>query len=163
MQFIVSPSPGGRAHRREMLEPGASYLITSVSDFNASRDAAGERTLEPFPDEGMDRMVKLFDKQRGNGRVEVSVDSIIFEDGTLAGPDTAERMDEINARINAEKDLIASLVSLHGQELRKKLLAPQLSQGSGPAASEYSRHMNGTAQAILAAIDSRESRLDVNW
>jgi hypothetical protein len=151
-RFITSPSAKS-SDRNRMMCPGCSYLITPVSDFHGAIDAAGTRRLQPFVDEGMERIIQLFEAEYLNKRFEASIDSVIYEDGTLAGPDAAGNMSLINSRIRADSDLLAALQGLRGEELRKALL---LHSGNLLASGEeYSRHKTRTAQHILDSLDRR--------
>lgn len=127
-RHVVSPA-AGTFDRSKMFEPGARYLITPVNDFQSSIDATGRRRLRVFLDEGMERIIKLFESEHANGQMELSIDSMIEEDGTLVGPDAAEMLDRIDSRFRAMRDLCASLRSLEGEDLRKQLLGSGLSAG----------------------------------
>jgi hypothetical protein len=149
-RYIVAPS-AGTSDRSRMLEPGASYLITPVNDFQASIDATGKRRLRPYLDEGMERIINLFESEHASGRIEVSIDSIIVEDGTLVGPDAAGTLDKIDSRFRAIRDLSASLRSLGGEDLRKQLL---LNSGAGLGVrDEYSRFREERAQSLLELLN----------
>lgn len=144
-KHIISPTSSA-AYRSEMLAPGTTFLITPVSTFIASHQLSGERPLQPYLDEGMDRMIQLFLEKDSKERIEASVDSIIFEDGTLVGPDTAKRVDKINNQMRGEKELLDSLQGLHGEELRKSLLFYSRSQ---PYYDDYTREQFNHARHIL--------------
>jgi hypothetical protein len=147
----ISPSGGGPADRTRMLAPGARFLITPVSDFLASTNANGDRTLHPYLDEGMDRMISQFNAQHRNSdeRVEVLIDSLIFEDGLIAGPDSEKMMDRVNERIRAQKDLAGSLEGLHGEGLRGKLMLHS-NKGGG---DDYSLSTSTVAHGILGVLN----------
>ena len=115
----TAPTPNDLKY---MLSPGDRYLMTPVSDLNAVRDASGKQTHSLHLDDDMDRIIQVFAKDLAKERCELSVDSIIFDDGTLVGPDTAGRMAKINSRIKGEADLVIAIKDLHGNELRKQLL-----------------------------------------
>jgi hypothetical protein len=150
-RYIVSPTASSPANRKIMLGPGASYLVTPVSDFLASRNADGRRTLQPHLDEGLDRMIALYESQFGSERVTVSVDSVIYEDGTLSGLDSVGRMTQLNSRIEAEKDLAVETKGLNGDALRKTL---SYVSGLGPG-DEYRRQKVTRAQHLLAILESQ--------
>lgn len=151
-RYITSPSSRS-TDRREMLEPGASMLITPISDVLGSLDAHGSKKLRMVWDEGLDRVLKVWDSDWSSGRIEVSVDSVIYEDGTLVGPDGSDRMGQLNARIRADSDLFASVYSLRGDELRKNLsLYPR---SGGALHDEYSRRAAATAESLLNFLDDR--------
>ncbi|HEY2499501.1 MAG TPA: hypothetical protein VGK24_20765 [Candidatus Angelobacter sp.] len=149
----ISPSAAGPANRARMLAPGTRFLITPVSDFLASRDANGNRMLQPFFDDGLDRMIQDFESKhtKNNERVEASIDSIIFEDGTLAGPDSEGMMRKVNDRIRAEKDLAASVSNLRGEDLRKKLLF----HAHKDMSDEYSGRLSDVANSVFGVLNSR--------
>ena len=149
----ISPSGGGAADRSRMLAPGARFLITPVSDFLASRDANGNTVLQPLMDEGMDRMISHFKAQHPNAneRVEAVIDSVIFEDGTIAGPDSEDMMGRVNERIRAEKDLAASMSDLRGDDLKKKL-SLHAHKGMG---DEYSGRTSAVAQSLLQVLSAK--------
>ena len=134
-----------------MLAPGARFLITPVSDFLASSTAKGDRILQPLLDEGMDRMIGQFKAQHPNSseRVEAVIDSVIFEDGSIGGPDSEGMMEKINERIRAEKDLATSLNNLKGEDLKGKLLLHS-HKGMG---DEYSGRSSAVAQSLLAVLN----------
>ena len=149
-QYQISRTAMGGADRRFMLAPGGSYLVTPVSDFTIAREPDGRRSPQPLLDEGLDRVIQIFEVQDSKERFEASIDSVIYEDGTLVGPDSAHRMDKLNAQIRAQKDLSA-LSTLHGDELRKELL---LHSGLG-AADEYSRHKSRVSKSLVEGLDRR--------
>ena len=167
-QYIISPSAGGPAHRSRMFEPGASYLVAPVSDFLASRNANGTMSIRLLLDEGMKRLISLFESKWGNERIEASVDSIIYEDGSLAGPDSDGQMLRINERIRAERDLALVVKGLAGEELRRRLItSPEM-----PSADEYFTGWTNAGQSVLqiinaqgesAAIDLLERMRTVQW
>ena len=147
----ISPSGGGPADRSRMLAPGARFLITPVSDFIASSDEKGNPTLQPYLDEGMDRMIGQFKAQHPspNERVEIVVDSVIFEDGSMVGEDSEKMMQKVNERIRAEKDLATSLAPLQGENLRAKL---QFHAHRGHE-NEYLGRVSSIAQSLLTVMD----------
>ena len=95
-RHIISPSPGGAAPREAMLPPGGRYLVTPIPGFQASTDGNGQPRLKPNLDTNMDTTIRFFTAQRVKPLevVQVSVDSVIFEDGTLAGPDACGETEE---------------------------------------------------------------------
>jgi hypothetical protein len=119
----INPSPGGVGSRAQYLSPAAKYLLTPVSNFVARLDADGHRSLQPSWYDGIEEVIQ---SQTGVGdplreRVELSFDSLIYEDGALVGPDVADRIDEINRRIQREKRFADSLAGLKGVALKTKL------------------------------------------
>jgi len=156
----ISPSCGGPADRNRMLAPGARFLVTPVSDFLASATRDGGMILQPFLDEGMDRMINQFKAQHpdANERVEATIDSVIFEDGVLEGPDSEGMMARTNERVRAEKDLAVSLSGLRGDALRARLL---LDSHRGMR-DEYSGRTSTVAQSLIAVLDQRGENATVD-
>ena len=144
----ISPSGGGPADRSRMLAPGASFLITPISGFLASSgDAAGNRRVVPANrGESLKTMIQQFISNDGNGRVEASVEAVIFEDGTLIGPDGAKMVNRVNSKINGNKDLIDILTNLRGEEL-----AAKLSEISKKGLEE---HLDPVARSSLTDIEA---------
>jgi hypothetical protein len=147
----ISPSSGGPADRSRMFAPGARFLITPVSDFIASSDEKGNPTLQPYLDEGMDRMIAQFKMQHPslNERVEIIIDSVIFEDGSMVGDDSERMMQKVNERIRAERDLATSLTPLQGENFRAKLLF----HAHRGHENEYLGRVSSVAQSLLAVMD----------
>jgi hypothetical protein len=96
-------------------------------------------------------MISHFNVQHpeSNERVEVVLDSVIFENGILAGPDSEGMLERVNERIRAEKDLALSIGKLKGEDLKKKLL---LHSGKG-AGDEYSARTSAIANSLLGVLD----------
>ena len=146
----ISPSTGGSAERSRMLEPGATFLITPVSDFLASADSKGMPVLQPLVDDGLDRMIADFQSRHQQGeRITLDVDSVIFEDGTLEGPDSEQMLLRVNDRIRAERDVTAEMANRHGDTLRKFLLLHASNTGS----DEYAFRSAAVAQGMLQLLD----------
>jgi hypothetical protein len=147
----INPSAGGVGSREQYLAPGASYLLTPVSNFLAEVDADGRRRLRPSWYDGIEQVMKI---QSGIGdrlmrRVELSIDSLIYEDGLLIGPDRAGRMDEINQRILRDKRFADSFRGITGSALRAKL-------------AEYSSRTGGDADERANAWTARDFELRYN-
>ncbi len=150
-RHVISPSAGGPdPGRRFMLEPGGAFLITPVSSFLASRRANGQIRQRPVLDEGLDRIIRIVESQELMYRVEAFVDSVIYEDGTIVGSDTAGRKDLINARTTAEMDLSHSLDGMRGEELRKALKVEAGLDASG----NYAEHRRKRARELLELLEA---------
>lgn len=147
----INPSAGGPGTREQYLAPGGKYLLTPVSNFLAQVDADGGRKLRPSWYDGIEQAIK---NQVGAGdplrqRVELSMDSLIYEDGLLVGPDGADRMDQVNRRILREKRFADSLRGLTGSALRSKL-------------AEYSSKTAGDPDAHANAWTAKDLELRYN-
>jgi hypothetical protein len=147
----INPSVGGVGSRAQYFAPGARYLLTPVSNFLAEVDADGRRGLAPSWYDGIEQVMKI---QSGIGdpqmrRVELSIDSLIYEDGLLVGPDRAGRMDEVNQRILRDKRFADSFRGLTGSALRAKL-------------AEYSGKAGGDADERANAWRAKDLELRYN-
>jgi hypothetical protein len=151
-QFQFSPTAPILEHRY-MLEPGATFLMTPVSTFVALRDAKGNPQQQPYLDEGLERVLQLFITEQSKEKIEASIDSVIFEDGLLAGPDTLNRMNMMNSRFRANSDLLLSIGKLTGAELRSELEALSVASAEPPA--EYSRRKAKAAKGLLELLDRK--------
>ncbi len=152
-RHMISASPGGAATREAMLPPGGRYLVTPIPDFQASTDANGNVRLRPNLDTAMDNNIRLLVAQRigPQEQVQVSVDSVIFEDGTLTGPDTADRQRKINDQIRAETDLVNLLSDSKGEQLRGKLA----DLANTEPHDTYSHRMAGVASLLQMRLDKQ--------
>jgi hypothetical protein len=144
----INPSVGGVGNRAQYLAPGARYLLTPVSNFLAEVDADGRRGIRPSWYDGIEQVMK---SQSGIGdplrrRVELSIDSLIYEDGILVGPDRADRLDEVNRRILREKRFADSLTGLAGSALRDRL-------------EEYASYTGADADARANAWRAKDLKL----
>jgi hypothetical protein len=101
----------------------------------------------------MNRMISLYNAEYAGKRIEASIDSIIFEDGTLVGPDSANRKDRIGSRVRILRDLLTSLEDLRGDNLRKALVLYSESP-AGPA-DEAARFRADYVRGLLMVLDSR--------
>lgn len=152
-RHIISPSPGGPAPHEAMLPPGGRYLVTPVPGFHAFRQASGEHRLRPYLDESMNHSIQLFLSQHSSDleRVEISVDSIIYEDGVIDGPDVAERQSEINDQIKAHKDVTILLQKLKGAALKEKLAA----LSNTDTVDHYSMRLNRLAALLQKRLEQQ--------
>jgi hypothetical protein len=147
----INPSAGGVGSHAQYFAPGARYLLTPVSNFLAEVDADGRRGLRPSWYDGIQEVMK---NQSGIGdplrqRVELSIDSLIYEDGLLVGPDQADRMNQLNQRILREKRFADSLRGLAGSALKAKL-------------AEYSSSTGGSADDRANAWRAKDLELRYN-
>jgi hypothetical protein len=147
----INPSAGGVGNRAQYFAPGARYLLTPVSNFLAEVDAGGLRRVKPSWYDGIEEVIK---NQSGIGdplrqRVELSIDSLIYEDGLLVGPDQADRISQVNRRILREKRFADSFTGLTGSALRAKL-------------AEYSNSTSGDADERANAWRAKDLELRYN-
>jgi hypothetical protein len=108
--------------RRLMIAPGARYLITPVSGLEIHKTPEGRIISSPAVNPDLMRSLRHWESQQADKRVEISIDSVIFEDGLLVGPDSADRLTVLNRSILARKGLAAELARLpDSRTLRRRL------------------------------------------
>lgn len=163
-EICISPSPGGPAPREFLLSPGSKYSITPVMGFDAATDSNGIR-VEPILDDQTDRIIQAFQSQHPNikERVEASVDSVIYEDGTIVGPDTAGTQARVNDMIQADQDLVTALEKLKGEDLRSHLAGMHPSERSNEPYSFRHDAVASTLQDIFGkeGEDGLRKRLQI--
>lgn len=150
-QHRIHVSPGGAVDRRHMLAPKSVYLVTPASTITASRQADGHITLNPRSNLDIGSVVtelRALSTKLGS-HVLISLDSVLFEDGRLVGPDVSGQALSLNETMRAENDLISSVDGLTGVALRSKLSK----LADGPTHDQYSRHLAGLAVAFKGAFD----------
>ncbi len=135
-----------------MVAPGDHYLITPITDIIPSRNAAGKRGTSPYFDEGMERVVALFQADDAKQQIDASVDSVIFEDGRLIGDDSVDRVAKINARMRAERDLVAGLQTLSGTDLQQRLFSEVKATSEN---RDYAKFKTRAANYILRVLNNR--------
>lgn len=152
---------GGRGvdHNR-MLAPGASYLVTPISEFSAATDAGGVRTRPVLITPDVEQRIATWNKRSQNERVQVTVDSVIYEDGTIVGPDEANMMEKLNSRIRAQQEVVELMQSGKGvAQIRQDLLLISASHSRG----EYGKYKARLAETILQSMDHNESAVIELW
>ena len=137
--------------RRYMLAPGDRFLMTPISSFVASCDANGKRSKQPLLDEGLDRIIRVY-LPRLNQHTEAAIDSVIFEDGLLVGPDSIGRLQSVIDRSRANSDLASAIRDLRGDELRKELVVLSTASGSN---DPYTDQKGDVASALLRMLDQQ--------
>lgn len=154
---IVSPTAGTQDHGR-MLAPNAAYFITPIGSFYASRDADGRQLLQPVLDEGLDRVISLYKEELKDKPVIIDIDSVIFDDGVLLGPDKAHRLEKVNDEARADTDLAKTLGPLSTEELRHTL--QQYSDMGSDDAYTFQRLRR--ARLMLKVLEAN-GEADVRW
>lgn len=92
--------------------------------------------------------------------VRVEVDSIVFEDGRIVGPDVNKTMEKVNSWLKADEDLANQVLGKQGDALRSFLTRlasiPQQSfarPGSGTAEMFYQDRMTTLARAFSNLLE----------
>jgi len=149
-RWFVTPEAIG-PERRWMMAPAASFLILPQANFFWHKRSDGTIATAPAVEivtdanlwanlkEGMDYWWQK--------PVVISVDSIIYEDRTVVGPDVLERMQKLNEAVERDKKLEEQLKSMHGSELRALLEAT--------VEEDLHRATQTHAQAMLIVLDNQ--------
>lgn len=142
----INVSPGGAVPRDQMLGPGGRYLVTPMPAVVASRQHGQQRTLGPSNESPLGTVAETLSRRDAKlgSRLLISVDSVIFENGMILGPDLADRKRQVNAHIDAEEALIKGLAGLSGLALREKVA----SFAATTPIDDYSRQLKGMASAF---------------
>lgn len=99
------------------IKPKSARLISVISLDDAGQPRIGvgitpeeiekmRQGLRPDPNVLRDRAIDAFAKYSD---VTVSIDGAFFEDGTFVGPDTTGFFDEMEAQVNAKRDLLTEV------------------------------------------------------
>ncbi len=139
--------------------PMKSFFVSPVRAINR---AITFNTLNQLPGEvlsaQMARGLALVQNQRS---VTVLLDSVMFEDGSHLGPDTANDFRYFLAQFRAEMDFKRTVAALHGDELKSYLNqlknAPQANTAVAEMseAEHYSRSLSYLATCLLTAMNTR--------
>lgn len=160
LQHQLNVSPGGATDRSHLLGPGGCYLVTPVASIVAARTAHGARTLEISKQLDLGSTMAAFaadDASRGS-QVSVAIDSIIYEDGRIVGPDLAGQQRRINEVVESESAFLSEINGLRGQQLHTTLLA--LAKGS--TQDQKSRYTAGLAGAFLNVYETQGEEATVS-
>jgi hypothetical protein len=117
----------------------------------AIRQPTNVHAKPPATDGAMDHGIEIFLSQHPSDaeRMEISVDSVIYQDGILDGPDVADRQGKINDQIKADKDVPVLLQKLKGAALKNKLAELSNTQ----PADHYSSRLSSLATWLQKKLD----------
>ncbi len=141
-----------------MMMPGQSRLIGPVPLIVEAVNRS--RLAEVFSDDIQARHeVELrLAKYRSQQEIHISLDSIVFENGELIGPDKVNSLAVLNGWLRATKDLVDAASRMNDVEFKKYLSQvldrPQKSISSQLEADQYDRR-----QQMLARLLLRDGRI----
>lgn len=139
------------ADRALMLPPGDSLLVTPVGDIGGTVDSRGQRRRFPIITDSSMFLIERQIKFYRDKAITVSIDSLLFEDGALVGPDSGELETYVNANRRAEIELYSKIVQLRGPDLKAYLneaAAPNLEQND-----PYGRRRQLISEFLLREIE----------
>jgi hypothetical protein len=105
-----------------MIAPGDVLLITPLPGYSAVFRPPATRINEPYIYPELEESVPLYLSEEGCSELEATIDSVIFDDGTLVGPDSANRVESVNNKFYSDQEILASVGTTRGDELRQHLV-----------------------------------------
>jgi hypothetical protein len=116
-RITISPRTDVR-NRLHMGEPGKVSFISPAGAIQGNLKPDGTPDVVPVVSE---RAIRFYLDHYASRQVNVSVDSIIDEDGILDGPDEIGLLDKVNAELKAQWDILEGIKDLHGEQLAAAL------------------------------------------
>lgn len=165
--------PGRRALRRRvsafslssdtktMMEPGAKRFICPVYGIQATANANGEPTAWPVFTVQLQRAVQSWQASYRELPVEIWLDAIVYENGTLVGWDEGELLPELQARVQAETDLTAEIGGFNGEALTQYL--KRVADAPPRRPSPYGKWKSQFADVLLGRIGSEGQEAAVSF
>lgn len=94
-----------------VIQPGSIRLISlaPIEEINGARQGGGLRAERANAFPLAEQVEQLSARTAAFNVITISIDSVLLDDGTFAGPDTCEEFAKINARLNARRDLLRQL------------------------------------------------------
>jgi hypothetical protein len=119
-RHIVSRTAPLHATADTLFLPGDQLLVTPLRGFSImSRPNKPVTHIQNVP---LQIALEAEDYKRDyidtGKKIEVKVDSVVFDDGEIIGPDTAGYMETLNNRLDADQELLDGASALRGQPLK---------------------------------------------
>jgi len=149
------------ADHKAMIAPGDALLFTPLPGFSASFRPPAARLQRPPLDERMDGDLQRYLGAEGQSSIEATIDSIIFDDGTLVGPDSANRLESLNNKFRANDEILRAVEGLRGEELHKELLF--YTNLNLPAPNKYTLERSRTAKSLLLSFEEGGESSALVW
>ena len=149
----INVSPGGAVGRDRMLAPGAYYLVTPVPGIAASASSTGVAILQPSYNLNVPALVASATTQSTQlgSRLNIAVDSVVFESGLIAGPDEGGQRIRLQAMMQAEKDVVNATTNQSGNGLKSSLETLY----AQPITGDYSLHVHILAGHLLSVLNDK--------
>jgi hypothetical protein len=148
-----------RADHKAMIAPGDVLLFTPLPGFYASFRPPANRLRQPLLDESIDRDLRRYEDAEGQSRIEAAIDSIIFDDGTLVGPDSANRLESLNNKFRANDEILGAVDGRRGEDLHKKLLV----YSNLPPYDKYTQALRWAARSVLLSFEESGESAARDW
>jgi hypothetical protein len=147
-------------HRARLMAPGESRLVGPVPFLYETvnrRQLAGALPLDNAANENVQQRLRNYTNQQS---IHVTLDSVVFEDGELIGPDKANMLGVLNSWIRAEQELREAVGTKNGVELKlfleEILSRPTNLRDPSSAADQYAIRRQGLARAFLHDLQISE-------
>jgi hypothetical protein len=137
----------------DMIAPGSLVLITPEGGLNTV--LSGSNSMH-IPEKKMLSLslTQLLDQYSRQSEVDITLDSVVFEDGGVIGPDKSGNMQAVNAWIAAEENVITEVLSRHGEEVNAFLASvrdtPAPFGGSLDKTDEFADHRRTYADDLIS-------------
>lgn len=105
--------------RRQMVPPAGAVFMTPLPGMNTLLGQGKKLALSSI--DLARHLTPLAQLYSGQSRVSITLDSVVFENGELIGPDRGHTLETLNERRRAEEQLAAELSVRHGAEIRSYL------------------------------------------
>jgi len=149
------------AGHEAMVAPGDALLFTPLPGFSATFRPTAGRLRQPVLDAQMDTFLQSYLEDEATSNVEAAIDSVIFDDGTLVGPDSANRLESLNNKFRANDEVLRAVDGLRGEELHKQLLF--YSTLNLPAPSKYTQERSRIATGLLSSFEAGGEASALQW
>ncbi|MBN9661864.1 MAG: hypothetical protein J0H49_26955 [Acidobacteria bacterium] len=144
-----------------MIPPGAFVLITPITGLNVLLQSKPAPVGVQHTDELTYFISSTVDQYSKQSAISVSLDSVVFEDGTLVGPDRTKNLHRINAWISAEKEVAAALAGRRGPDVIRYLSTiletPAKVASSYSEVDQFDDHRRSFASGLLQRFDAHQS------
>jgi len=153
-QYRRNSTAGFRTGRIRALAPGDRYLITPIPGVWSRFKADGKTYYSPAMTYELGNSIETYisDHVSSNEEIHLTLDSVIFEDGEIQGPDTIGRLTALNEQLRAENDLIAKL---DGATQQDRMAYLQTMVGS-TVVGEYGLYLSSLANHFLTLLNQQD-------
>lgn len=145
-----------------VIQPSSVRLISLApfEEINRARQGGGSRAARANAFPLAEQVEQLSARTARFNVITISIDSVLLDDGTFAGPDTCEEFEKINARLNARRDLLhqfendsrGNSSSRAFDRLNEIVSGPKLDRHSQPSPTSIFNTQQQTAAAELLGM-----------
>jgi hypothetical protein len=141
-------------NKRRMFAPGSVMFLTPVGGLSTELRRDTPNTISDANYEQLERAIKhRSDMFQGRESVRISLDSVVFGDGGVVGPDEAKTLERMNAWLQAERGVLEELQRCQPAEIRVFL----------DQVKSTPHNTNGSARAEFATQRVRTADMALMW